>query len=117
MPITKPFKRTCRQLLDGSYAMSGNARYINHPDYAKNPRSFIDAFLLLQKDLEVLFSYIEPAPKNLHCFSYRLQEILIRACIEVESNCRAILIENGYQKIHKKGKQLDLTMADYKKLN
>jgi hypothetical protein len=35
----------------------------------------------------------------------------MRACVEVEANCKAILEENGYSRAG------DWTMADYKKLN
>jgi hypothetical protein len=35
----------------------------------------------------------------------------MRACVEIEANCKAILFENGY---HSKR---DLNMSDYKKLN
>ena len=43
---------------------------------------------------------------------FRLHALLVRTCIEVEANCKAILVENGY--IRARG---DLTMADYKRIN
>lgn len=30
------------------------------------------------------------------CYSYRIHELLLRTCIEIESNFKAILFENGY---------------------
>jgi hypothetical protein len=42
--------------------------------------------------------YVEPADKNLECYSYRIHALLLRACIELEANCKAILKENGYSK-------------------
>jgi hypothetical protein len=49
----------------------------------------------LQKDVLELFDYIEPSDQNLPCHSYRIHELLMRACMEVEANCKAILTENG----------------------
>jgi len=75
-----------------------------------SPAHFIRAFEVLQKDLIELFDYIEPSDGNLNCYSYRIHELLTRACIEVEANCRAILTENSYSGSRK------LTMTDYSKL-
>lgn len=110
MPVNRPYHRTCRQFIDGHYAEGGRWKYIRHPDYAESPEHYIRAFLLIQKDLQSLFDYIEPADTNLLCFSYRIHELLLRSCVEVEANCKAILKENGYTK---KG---DLKMEDYKKI-
>jgi hypothetical protein len=111
MTVVRPYRRTCRQFTDASYGDSGNWAYILHKKYAKSPEQYIRAFLLLQKDLHNLFDYIEPSDQNLACHSYRIHELLLRACIEVEANCKAILLENGYTK------SCDLNMGDYKKLN
>ena len=64
----------------------------------RNPEHYVRAYLLLQKDLEELFDYVEPSDQNLNCYSYRTHELLLRACVEVEANCKAILLENGYPK-------------------
>ncbi len=117
MPVIRPYRRTCRQFVDGSYADSGNSGYITHPKFAQEPGHYIRAFLLLIKDLQEVFDYIEPADENLGCFSYRIHALLLRACVEVEANCKAILKENGYIKKSKKGNDLDLKMEDYKKIN
>ena len=111
MSISKPYIRTSRQLIDGSYANSGNGHYVVHPKFAKDPEHYVRAYLLLQKDLEQLFDYVEPSDQNLACYSYRIHELLLRACVEVEANCKAILIENGYAR-----KSKDLDMDDYRKL-
>lgn len=111
MAIIRPYRRVCRQFSDGSYYSSGKSRYILHPDFAKSPEHYVRAFLLVQKDLLELFDYIEPADANLSCHSFRTHELLLRACVEVEANCKAILAENGYTKSG------DLNMTDYKKLN
>jgi hypothetical protein len=111
MPHAKPYRRTCRQFVDGSYAEGGRSQYIQHPLYAVAPLQYIRAFLLLQQDLHRLFEYIEPADNNLEVYSYRTHELLLRSCVEVEANCKAILVENRY---HKSG---ELGMADYRKLD
>ena len=96
MGLTKPYKRTIRQLKDGSYTNSGNSQYIKHPDYANSPEKYIRSFLLIQDDVQKLFEYVEPADKNKETYSYRIHELFIRVCIEVEANCKTILRENGY---------------------
>jgi hypothetical protein len=88
-----------------------------HPKYSQSPSRYVRAFLLLLKDLQELFDYVEPADNNLSCYSYRIHALLLRACVEVEANCKAILKENGYIKKDKKGKDADMNMSDYKKLN
>lgn len=110
MGINKPYKRTVRQLKDNSYSNSGNSQYIKHPDYANSPEKYVRSFLLIQNDLQKLFEYVEPVDKNKEAYSYRIHELFVRVCIEVEANCKAILLENGYTK---KG---DLNMNDYKLL-
>lgn len=111
MPITRPFRRTCRLHTNGSYANNGVWAYITHPKYAKSPEHYIRAFLLIQKDLHELFDYVEPAEKNLQCFSYRIHALLMRTCVEIEANLKAILLETGYAKTG------DWNMSDYKKVN
>lgn len=111
MAVTKPYRRICRQFTNGSYAEGGRSQYIEHPKYAKSPEHYIRAFTLLLKDMQELFDYIEPSDKNLSCYSYRVHELLLRACVEVEANCKAILTENNYTKSR------DMNMEDYKKIN
>ena len=111
MSVSKPYHRTVRQLMDDSYANSGNGRYVLHPKYASDPQHYVRAYLLLQKDLLELFDYVEPSDQNLGCYSYRTHELLLRACVEIEANCKAILLENGYKKPPD-----DLKMSDYVKI-
>jgi hypothetical protein len=95
---------------------------MTHPKFARSPEHYVRAFLILLKDLQELFDYIEPAAKNLGCYSYRIHSLLLRACIEVEANCKAILKENGYGRLgQKSGKRSgkgpdDWNMHDYKKI-
>jgi hypothetical protein len=111
MAIARPFKRTCRQFRDGSYQPHGNHDFIVHPKFAKARQQYVRAFLVIQKDLLEVFDYVEPADENLGCYSYRMHELLMRSCIEIEANCKAILSENGYSRTD------DWNMTDYKKLN
>ena len=110
------YSRNCRQFIDGTYDSSAQSRYILDPKYAKDPEQYIRAFFLIQKDLKELFDYIDPSDTNLKCHSFRVHQLLLRACIEVEANCKAILIENGYEKINSKGKIIKLNMNDYNKI-
>jgi hypothetical protein len=107
MAVQKPFKRTARQHIDGSYI--SHVGYVKHDQFAHSPATFVRAFEVLQKDVIALFDYVEPADKNAGCYSYRIHELHIRARIEVEANCRAILLENDYTKNW-------MTMSDYRKL-
>ena len=109
MAIQQPYRRTARQLKDGSYSNSGNSRYIKHSEYASSPEKYIRSFLIIQNDLQKIFEYVEPSDKNKRTYSYRIHELFIRVCIEVEANCKAILRENGYSKKQEK----DWNMHDY----
>lgn len=82
-----------------------------HPKFAQSPEHYVRAFLLILKDLHDIFEYVEPSDANLTCYSYRIHALLLRTCIEIEANCKAILKENGYTKSG------DMNMVDYKKIN
>lgn len=107
--ISKPYRRTVRPFMHDAYPYK--PEYVLHSRFAEEPEMYVRAFRLLQKDLEHLFEYIEPSDDNLKCYSFRVYELLLRACIEVEANCKAILRENGYPQ----GKWW--TMADYYKID
>jgi hypothetical protein len=109
MAVTKPFKRTCRQFTDGTYSDSGKWMYVLHSQFAKEPEHFVRSFQIIQKDILEIFDYIEPADTNLKCYSYRIHALLMRTCIEVEANCKAMLEENGHTKAG--------DLSDYKKLD
>lgn len=84
---------------------------MTHPKFAQSPDLYVRAFKVILKDLRELFDYVEPSAINLQCYSYRIHALLLRACVEVEANCKAILKENGY----KKSGRWDIN--DYKKIN
>lgn len=114
---SRPFYRTVRQFKEGAYTDSGNGRYVRHGAYSHDDASsYIRGFLLLQDDLKDLFKYVEPGDVNLPVFSFRIHELLVRTCIEVEANLKAILTANSYTKVDKDGKPADLNMTDYKKI-
>ncbi|NMM50348.1 hypothetical protein [Marinigracilibium pacificum] len=109
IPVNKyPYKRTYRPLYHkGQYINTVN--YVKDPLYAVNPQNYIRPFLLIQKDLKNLFDFIEPGEKNRKTYSFRIHELLVRTCIEVEANCKAILLENGFNKDR-------LNILDYSKI-
>lgn len=59
--------------------------------------SFVSLVILLKK-LEDLFEVIEPNDDNLLVYGHKIREILLLACMEVESSCSAVLKENQYSK-------------------
>ena len=95
--------------MDGSYTKGGWA-YVLHPKFAQSPEHYVRGFMLLQNDLRRVFEFVEPADKNCSTYSFRIHELLTRACVEVEANCKAILKENGYSKAGY------WDMSDYKKI-
>lgn len=107
MAVTRPYARTLRPQVDGRYG----GPFISDPRYAQEPEQFVHAYLLLQKDFVDLLDYVEPSDGNEACHSFRIQALLLRACVEVETNCKAILRENGY------GGGGDWNMSDYRLVN
>lgn len=110
--ITRPYRRTIRPFMNGGYPL-GPETYVTDRRFAQDAEMYVRGFFLLQKDLEDLFEYIEPGDDNLKCYSFRVYELLLRACIEVEANCKAILRGNDYPEDKKK----QWTMRDYRKIN
>ena len=111
MSIQRPFKRTARPFAKDKIEQGGLWRYILHKDFANSPEHYVRAYLIIQKDFLNLLDYIEPSDTNLKTYSFRIHELLLRICIEIEANCVAILSENGYIKSG------NWTMDDYKKIN
>lgn len=80
----------------GPNAGYSSSAYVKDLEYAISPGHYTRAYLLIQKDLEELFEFVEPSPESEKAFSYRIHELLMRTCIEVEANFKAILNENTY---------------------
>ncbi len=114
MSQTKPYFLTVRQFADDEYAEGGRAQYIKHPAYSHRPSSYIRSYLLLQKDLLDFFNYIEPADTNLPAYSFRIHELFMRTCIELEANFKAIFALNKYTPAQKGS---SLNIKDYFKIN
>jgi hypothetical protein len=88
--------------------------YLLHPKYAKDPWHYVRAFLLIQQDVLELFSYVEPSDTNLRTYSHRIQQLLMRSCVEIEANFTAIFLDNEYSKATS-GQNLNI--GDYKLIN
>jgi hypothetical protein len=84
--------------------------YIIDPEYATDPGHYVRALNLIQNDLRSLFEFIEPSDKCKEAYSYRVHALLMRACIEVEANFKAIFRENIFSKSKP-------SMTDYKKID
>lgn len=81
------YKRIYRPTVAGSFARASSQE--------KSTESFISLRILLEK-LEQLFETIEPTEANLPAYGLKIREILLLACMEVESSLAAVLRENGY---------------------
>ncbi|MCH8684271.1 hypothetical protein [Pedomonas mirosovicensis] len=95
MAVTRPYRRIIRQFADGDYAEGGRWMYIRHPKYATDPAHFIRSFLMIQRDLQSLLDFIEPADTNLQTYSFRIHQLLMATCMEIEANFKAIFFDNG----------------------
>lgn len=94
--------------------------YIVDHQYAKSPEHYVRAFFLIQSDIQRLFEFIEPSDTNLDTYSYRIHELFMRTCIEVEANFKAILSENNFTPVDKAGarrSEKSWNIHDYRKTN
>jgi len=114
MGLSKPYKRTCRQLADGSYCNNGHWQYLLHPDFVQNPQHYIRAFKIIQDDFINLLKYVEPCDQNLNTISLKIHQLLMRVCVEIEANFTAILLENNF---NKPSSDRNLSMKHYKLIN
>lgn len=111
MSYSKPFHRNYRPLIEGPNSGYSSWAYIPDHEYSQNPTQYTRAFYMIQKDLQDLFEFVEPADINLETYSHRIQQLLVRTCIEIEANFKAILFENKYSK------KDNLNRNDYKLIN
>lgn len=112
MSILKPYKRNWRPMLNYPNGNSGYSSwaYIVDERYATDGMNYLQSYRLIEKDIINLFEYIEPSDINLKTYSHRIHSLIIRLCIEIESNFKAILDDNCYSR------NGDLDMNDYKKI-
>jgi hypothetical protein len=106
MPILKPFHRNYRPVVKGHNSGYSDWAYIVDKEYCKSPEYYTRGFMIIQKDLIQLFESIEPSKVNLKTYSFRTLELLIRICVEVEANFKAILKDNIYTPTDKKDKPI-----------
>ncbi|SKD06717.1 hypothetical protein SAMN05660461_3531 [Chitinophaga ginsengisegetis] len=117
MSITKPYYRNYRSVKDGPNSGYSDWAYIIDKEYAIFPAHYVRAYKLIQSDLELLFEYIEPSDEALKIYSYRIHELLMRTCIEIEANFKAILSENIYTPQNDRFGNPIYNMGVYKKIN
>lgn len=85
--------------------------YVIDKRYASDRLQLSRAYVNIEKELRSIFNYIEPDEQNKATFSFELYSLLLRACAEVELNCKLIMKTNGATPIGK-----NFSMLDYKKL-
>lgn len=120
MNIRTPFHRIYRPQIDWPNSWYNDWIYIIDQNYAKHPEHYTRAYKIIQDDLLKLFEYIEPSDINLETYSYRIHELFMRTCIEIEANFKAILKENWYEPKDKNNKIRDekyWNINDYMKIN
>lgn len=111
MGVLKPYHRTVRAMKPRDNAGYSAWAYIRDRSYARQPEHYVRAYLLIQADLQSIFEYVEPSDASRTAFSYRIHALLMRTCIEIEANFKAILEENDFTP---KGR---LSITDYRKID
>jgi hypothetical protein len=96
MPETRPYYRTVRRFVDSQNSGWSSWQYMRHPAYAQSPQRFVQGYLMIQKDLAQILENVEADDLNGRVFGYRIHELLMRTCVEVEANFKAILKANQF---------------------
>lgn len=109
----KPYHRIFRPMFERDNSGWNGHVFLNDHSYALNPQAYMRAFNYLQDDIKNLFEYIEPSDKNLSTYSHYIQQLLMRCCVEVEANFKAIFKENKYISRDER----NWTMNDYRLIN
>lgn len=120
MSQSKPFHRNYRGFVESANSGYSQWAYIVDRSFAQAPEHYVRAFLLIQSDLQRLFEFIEPSDTNLTAYSYRTHELLMRTCIEIEANFKAILKENIFNPCDKNGDarpEKNWNIHDFRKVN
>lgn len=113
MSHTKPFYRNVRGMKPAPHSGYSGRAFIEDPDYAENPAHYTRALLLIINDLKSIFEYVEPSNEASYTFSYRIHALLMRTCIEIEANFRAIFQANEFSlKNHRHLNILDFRRVD-----
>lgn len=120
MSIDKPYYRNVRSMVDGPNSGYSGWAYIVDRAFSQNPTHYIRAFMMLQDDLQQIFEFVEPSDANMMTHSFRIHELLMRTCIEIEANFRAILKENIYTPLDKQRRprtDKSWNIRDFQKVN
>jgi hypothetical protein len=120
MSHSKPFHRNYRGFVPSPNSGYSSWAYIVDRGYSQAPEHYVRAFLLIQNDLQRLFEFIEPSDTNLNTYSYRVHELFMRTCIEIEANFKAILKENIFNPTDSSGNprpEKKWNIHDYRKVN
>jgi len=107
-----PYHRCYRPMKNRMNSGSFTCMYLLDDDYAVKPYYYVRSFRQLQKEIMDLFLYVEPCDTNIVTYSYKIQQLFIRCCIDIEANFKAIFNENHYSVEEKKW-----TIKDYKKID
>jgi hypothetical protein len=86
--------------------------FIKDASYAESPEHYTRALLLILDDLKAIFEYVEPSDEGRTAFSYRIHALLMRTCIEIEANFKAILAENTFSQSGR-----SLTIRDFRRID
>lgn len=113
MSLAKPFHRNYQPMKPGPQAGYSGWAYITDHDYARNAEHYVRALILIQNDLQSIFEYLEPSNECRPAYSYRIHALLMRTCVEVEANFKAILEDNTFTLRPKRS----LNMTDYRKVD
>lgn len=113
MPVKKPFYRTVRGMKAGPNSGYSGWAYIVDTEYAENPSQYSRALNLILDDLRSIFEFVEPSDEGRDAFSYRIHALLMRTCIEIEANFKAIFDANNFSS----GSGKHLSMRDYRKID
>lgn len=113
MAHTRPFFRNVRGVLPGPNSGYSGCAFIRDPDYALNPAHYTRALALIIQDLRNIFEYVEPSEEGESAFSYRIHALLMRTCIEIEANFKAILSAN----IFHASSSLRLDIRQYRRID
>ena len=73
--------------------------------------AYTRSFDVLLSDFERLTEFVEPNASNSDTYSFRIYELILRACTEFESICKELLVEGSYDKLPK-----HMDINDYKTL-
>lgn len=97
MPFAKPFYRNIRGMLPGPNAGYSGVGFISDPEYALDPSHYTRAASLIVEDLREIFDFVEPSVEGESAFSYRIHALLMRTCIEIEANFKAIFHAHNFR--------------------